>query len=235
MKIFKKSILFFGAVAILIFCSINCLAVSDGTNDVWHQAWTGTGYSWDAYSGSKSNIDITDVSYTIDGTTATVTMTTAGNMKPNTENVVYTMHLQSSESTYYWIFYSNGQGTIMGMGGFQGFASQIENPISGNIFTTSFEISDPNLDYNLIGFNVEHSDPDAEHGEAWWDYAPNSEAPWYSPGDDDTDTDDPSSNDDEDNTNDNNTPPEPGGTPGFEILTLIAAITISIIILRKRK
>jgi len=216
----KKYLLLVGAVVFLVVSSMSVSAVSDGTNDVWHQSWTGTGYAWEAYSGSKPNIDITDVSYSIQGTTATVTMTTSADMTTNSENVVYTAHLKSSDDSYYMLFYSNGQGAIMGMGNFQGYASQIENPISGNTFSASFEVSDPNLDYTVVAFNVEHSDIDNDQGEAWWDYAPNSEAPYYSAGAGEEDTD--TGNDD-------------SGTPGFELLVLLAALGISFIILRRKR
>lgn len=240
-KMMRNAITVMLGLLLLSSLAILVSAETDETNDVWHQVWTESGYQWDAYSGSKPNIDITDVSYSIDGSTATVTMTTKGDMSPNTENVVYTIHLQSTESTYYWIFYSNGQGTIMGMGNFQGFTSQFENPISGNTFSISFEIDDPNIDYTIVGFNAEHSDIDAEHGEAWWDYAPNSEAPYYGLSGDENgngdsgDTGDSGDNGDTDDGNQNTNTPPPSGTPGFEIVFLLIAIGIVYIFSRRKK
>jgi hypothetical protein len=223
----KIHILCISIITLLFMCNL-VSASSDGTNDVWHQSWTGTGYQWEAYSGSKSNIDITDISYSIDGSTATVSMTTVGNMADN-ENVVYTMHLQSSDSAYYMIMYSNGNGAVMGMGNYQGFSSQLTNPISGNKFTTSFEVSDPSANYEVIAFNVEHTNIDEEHGEAWWDYAPNSEAPYYGLGGDGNNNGD--SNGD---TGGGSSQPS-SGTPGFELLVVIAAIGIASIELKRRK
>ena len=231
MRIWKSSLLIIG-ISVLVLSSMTATAETDETGDVWHHEWTGTDYSWGAFSGSKPAIDISDVSYTIDGTQATVTMTTVGDMTPNTENVVYTMHLQSSESAYYMIVYSNGEGAVAGMGDFFGSGSQLDNPISGNTFTASFEISDPSAEYTVIGFNAEYSDPDDEHGEAWWDYAPNSQAPWFGMGGDGDGDGDGDGNGD--GNGDDGTPP-PSGTPGFETLAVIGAIAVALIILRKRK
>jgi len=223
----KIHIFCIGLITLLFMCNL-VSASSDGTNDVWHQSWTGSGYQWEAYSGSKSNIDITDVSYSIDGSTATVTMNTVGNMQDN-ENVVYTMHLQSSDSAYYMIMYSNGNGAVMGMGNYQGFSKQLSNPISGNTFTTSFEVSDPGANYNLIAFNVEHKNIDVEHGEAWWDYAPNSEAPYFGlGGGGDSNGDDNSGNGGDGSSQPSN------GTPGFELTIGLAAIALVFLLYRKR-
>jgi len=218
MKIRNKTIILLVGIAALIFFTINVAAAGDSSNDIWHQKWTGSAYSWEAYSESKNNIDISDVSYSIDGTTATLTMTTVGPMTPNTENVVYTMHLKSSDSAYYMIVYSNGEGGVVGMGEYAGFGSELENPIAGNKFTASFEISNPDATYSIVGFNVEHSDPDAEHGEAWWDYAPNTVAPYYSANG---------------GNGEQNGTPAPN-TPGFELLVLIISIG-TIIFIFKRK
>jgi len=230
----KIIILCIGTITLLFMCTL-VSASSDGTNDVWHQSWTGTGYQWEAYTGSKSNIDITDVSYSIDGTTATVSMTTVGNMQ-DSENVVYTMHLQSSDSAYYMIIYTNGNGAVMGMGNYQGFSKQLTNPLSGNTFTTNFEISDPSANYKVIAFNVEHTDIDAEHGEAWWDYAPNSEAPYYGlggGGDSNGDDNTGDGNDNSGNGGDGSSQPS-NGTPGFELTIGFAAIALVFLLYRKR-
>jgi len=218
----KKYLILVGAVVFFMLLSMNVYAVSDSESDVWHQKWTQTGYSWEAYSGSKPNIDITDISYTIDGSNATLTMTTAGDMTTDDENVVYTMHLESTESTYYWVYYSNGQGTVVGMGELAGYMTQLDNPISGNKFTASFEISDTSIDYTAIGFNTEHSDVNDQSAESWWDYAPNSEAPYYSA-------------DDGDKKGDENTGDGNSGTPGFEVIAILAAMAIVTIFYYRRK
>lgn len=230
MKIWKRSMLVLGAMLLLLFFSYSVSAVSDDTDDVWKHTYSETGYSWNKF-GSKPSIDITDVSYSINGNQATLTMKTVGNIVTNSRNTVYTMHLAYSDSAFYMVYYSDGNGVVLGQGSFSESPLQLEHTVSGNTFTGTFDVEDPNLDYQVIGFNVEHTDVDAETGDAWWDYAPNSEAPYYSSGGDGNNGND--NNNGDSNGDETNQPS--GGTPGFEILTLISAITISIIILRKRK
>ncbi len=230
MRLWKSQLMLI-ALVVMLCCSFTVSAVSDGTNDVWHQKWTGSGYSWEAYSGTKNNIDISDVSVSLNGNTATVTMTTVGSMTIDSENVVYTTHVTSGEDiTNYMIVYTNGQGSVVGMGDNMGFVEQLENPISGNTLTASFEVSDPSKDYSIYGFNVEHSNIDDNQGEAWWDYAPNDYAPYYSGGDgtggDDTGGGNGDGGDDE--------PPTPS-TPGFEIIGLISAVAVAFILLKKKR
>ena len=52
-------------------------------------------------------------------------------------------------------------------------------------------------------------------GEIWMDYAPGPYSPWYTGGDEDGDGDKP-----------------PTGTPGFETITVLAALGVALIILR---
>lgn len=66
-------------------------------------------------------------------------------------------------------------------------------------------------------YAVEYLTYGVTYGKAWYDYAPDSEAPFYSGGD-----------------GDGQTPLSPK-TPGFETLAVIAALGIAFIILRRRK
>ena len=222
MKLCKSSIVFV-SVAVMLLSSMAVSAESDSTGDVWHQTWSGSKWNWGASTDSKSNIDITDISYDISGTQATVTMTTVGAMSAGMEDdVVYTMHLKSAGSSYYMIVYTNSQGSVMGWGDYAGFMEQLDDPISGNTFTATFEVSNPDSDWQVYGFNVEYYEPGNEQGEAWWDYAPNSNAPWYTGGDGDGDSGNGGSS-------------GSSGTPGFETITVIAAVGIALIILRRKK
>lgn len=217
MKLWKSSMLIVGGIVALILMSVNVVAVNDDTGDIWHQTWSESENKmvWGAFTDNKDNIDITDVSYTISGTQATVTMTTVGAMSAGMgDDVVYTMHLKYGASSYYMIVYTNNQGSVMGWGDYAGFTEPLDNPISGNTFTATFEVSDPNANYQVIGFNVEYNEPGNDQGEAWWDYAPGSAAPWYTDGD----------------VNGGNN----GGTPGFETLATIAALGVALIILRRK-
>ncbi len=43
-------------------------SITDGTNDIWHwqQSAQGSTWSWQGNVGNKPNIDITEVSYSVD-------------------------------------------------------------------------------------------------------------------------------------------------------------------------
>ncbi len=223
MKIWRKGILILGAAAILVITSLSVSAIPDGTNDVGHQKWADTGYRWESYTATRDNIDATDISYEINGNQATVTMTTVGDMSTEKgADVVYTMHLKSKDLSYYMITYVGGMGSVMGFGDYGGFMEVLDAPITGNTFTATFELSNPNSDWQVYGFNVEYYEPGNEQGEAWWDYAPNSNAPWYTGGDGDGDGGNGGSS-------------GSSGTPGFEVITVIAALGIALIMLRRRK
>ena len=216
MKLWKSSMLIVGVV-VLLLSTLTVSAESDDAGDVWHWRVSETAWSWE-HSGGKPNIDITSVSYTITGSEATLTMTVAGTIE-DSEEIIYYMHLVGDdETTYYQAFYVNGEGMVMGYGGYSGFFEQLENPVSGNTFTATFEIDNPDATYSVWAYSGEYAEVGDESGEAWWDYAPNTYSPWYTGGDG--------------NGGDNG---GGGGTPGFETLAVIAALGAAFIILRRRK
>jgi len=241
MRIWKRIMLLIG-IYILLFSTINAIAEEDPTGDIYHQTATETGLTWDLYSGEKQHIDITDISYSISGSQATLTMTLADDIV-SSEFVYYYMHLRSSENSFYQALYSDENGIITGVGDFTGFYNIIDNPISGNIFTATFEVSDPNLEYKAWGWTGEFSDFSNQGGEGWLDYAPGTFAPWYSAGGGDGDgnggtgdgNDDDTNGDDGTGTNGDDGTDTTDGTPGFETLTIIAALGIAFILLRRKK
>ena len=92
------------------------------------------------------------------------------------------MHLRSDENSFYQALYSDGNGITTGVGDFAGFYTILDNPISGNMFTATFNVSDPNLEYTAWGWTGEFSDFSNQGGEGWLDYAPGTFAPWYTGG-----------------------------------------------------
>jgi len=221
MRIWKRNILLFVGIAVLLLSTLTVSAESDSTGDVWHWRVSETTWSWE-HSGGKPNIDITSVSHTITDSEATLTMTVAGTIQ-DSENIIYYMHLVGDdETTYYQAFYVNGDGAYILIGaGYQG--GELENPVSGNTFTATFEIDNPDATYSVWAYSAEYAEAGDESGEAWWDYAPDTYSPWYtSDGDDGT------------NGGDGNGGTG-GGTPGFETLAVIAALGIAFIVLKRRK
>lgn len=260
MKLWKSSMLIIG-VAILILSSIPVSAETetDPTGDIYHWRYSETAWSWGPYDGDKPNIDITSVSYEINGQQATLEMTVDGSIQ-DSENFIYFIHIVSDEGTYQ-AFYTNGLGMYGGTLGYQGQGGMLDNPVSGNTFTAVFDIQDPDATFTVWGEAIEYTSlEDTQTSEWWGDWAPATYAPWYT-GEDEEITcyrcnpqtgelesdifegdecptgwqaSPPDCEDDttEENGNDNG---DGDGTPGFEALALISAVAIALMILRRRK
>lgn len=224
MSMIRRSVLVAGVVVCILAMSGTVAALNDDTGDVWHYQETNGGWSWDKYSGEKPNLDITDISYSIEGTKATVTMRVNGEIE-TAEDITYMLHLDSDNGEYI-AYYNDDEAMIYGEGEFSGFYEPIDDPVSGDTFTATFEVENPDASYELWGATAESP----AGSEKWGDYAPSEYAPWDS-GDDDTDegdTDD-GDTDGEDDGTDGTDNGGNGGMPGFEILSLLGAIGITLL------
>ncbi len=255
MKFGKKTFLFFAVfIALIFFCSnVSAVNVSDGQGDVWKQKLTASGYSWNQAS-SRDNVDITSISYDLSGSQLTATLVVKGEIQSDANHVYY-IYLESSSGKY-MIYYASGTGGWAGENGYLGEGGSLTNPVSGNTFTATIEINHGDDSFDVHGYAMETVDGT----EAYWDYAPNTYAPYYEEestedsGDDEgtnsNDSDDtPDGEDTSDETGDGETNTDSententgdsggesgSGTPGFEILTLIAALAIALILINKRK
>lgn len=252
MRMLKKSILIFGAVVFLVFAGSSASAVTEGTGDIFHYKKTGDSWSWGAYSSGKSDIDLTSVDYSVSGSDVTVTLTVSGTIQTS-DKFFYYVYLESAEGKYF-IYYVNGFAMWAGTDGFSGEGGMITDfTASGGTFTATFTPTNPSNSFNVYGYAWEVlSTTDFVTADVWADYAPNTYAPWYTAGDDDLpdddDDDNPPVDDDDDNPpaddNDDDTGDAKGddddddedkGIPGFEIVTIIAAIAVALIILRRKK
>ncbi len=248
MKFGKKTFLFFAAfIALVFFCSnVSAVSESDLTGDVWVHQLGGSGMSYREYSGSRDNVDITSVSYELSDSTVTASLTVAGEIV-NDMYHTYIIYLENPSGQYY-ATYSAGSGMWIGTDKYGGEWGQLTDPISGDTFTAIFEINHPEDNFELYGSATESVDAT----EAYYDYAPNTYAPYY----EGTSNDETDSNESEntqngedqtvtegetdtgsENTEDNvDSDGDTGSdTPGFEILTAIAAISIALILLKKRR
>ena len=226
MKIRKSSIIIISLIT-LILSAFTVIAESDATGDVWHYTYTENKWSWELSTDSKPNIDIIDISYSIEGSQATLTMTVNGVIE-DSETIFYYMNMVADDGTYQ-AWYSNGNGLYVGQGEFSGSYGALDNPVSGSTFTAVFDIVNSDIDYTVYGYSVEYQDIGDEGGESWQDYAPNSLENNYAPwaglaggGDDDN-----SGNGDTQDGNDGSS----SGTPGFEMIALLIAISVALIIL----
>jgi hypothetical protein len=159
----------------------------------------------------------------------------------------------------YQVVYSNNYGaySYFGLDGFsmeQGDYGELTNPVSGNTFTATFEIAhfDPAFEVSgmIMGADPMHA-TDEELAFFWMDVTSNLLS--FTTGEDDEDDNDEDESDidegDEDTTGDDEDIITPngddtggdgngdtgGGTPGFEIITFMVAITIMFIILKRKK
>jgi len=229
-------------VVVLIGASFTVAAetVTDPTGDVWHHPNNGVEGSWSGTVTNKPNIDITQISATMSGGNFTLTLTVAGTIdKSSSSNVYYSVTCNTTDSQYH-ILLSNGYEQ-----GIQAIPSEhdVENNgvlnVSGNTLSAVFvNMGNPTATIvDVWGTVTQYAQPGpgATTREYWEDWAPDSKIPFNT-----TQTGNQGNIPGENpgNTNNGNTT---GGnnagkkTPGFEILPVIAAVTISAIILRRRR
>lgn len=192
-------------------------SIKDPTNDILHYHWNNGRYGWKMNSGNKPNIDITEINYAMSENKMRMSLTVDNNIL-DSEMISYHMHLNTSDSYYYFIWL-NGEGVGMATTtdgtSFQGDINP-DITASGNTVTATFNIIGSSTKIEeLWGFAAEYTEYGDTSAEWWVDYAPNEESPYT------VDTN-PTKGD------------VSGGTPGFELFTLIAAIGIAFIFLRKR-
>lgn len=216
MKIRKSSMLFLVGAA-LISISISVTAESDSSGDVYYFNGVDAEVIWEFY-GDKEHIDVTDASYGISGSDIIVSLTVSDSIS-NHKKIQYYIILKTDITSYYAIDYSNESGMATGNGNLAGYVDTDPEFIlstDGKTISYTFSDVDTSLDYTLKAYAVEYLSYGITYGEAWYDYAPNAMAPWHTSGAGGSDG-------------------ESRGTPGFETITLIAAIGIALIALRKRK
>jgi hypothetical protein len=203
-------------------------SISDGTGDIWHwaQSVSGTGWSWQGNIGNKPNIDITEISYTVNDNKITLSLTVSGTIQ--TSDKVYYWVYYNSTDTQYWFSYTNGSGGGYGMKGMN-FTSQENVTISGNTISVVLDALGDTSKVELWGWTAEYTTVgiDQTMNEWWGDWAPNSKLPFTPNTGGNTDN-----NTAGDTTGGKNTGTK---TPGFEVFPVIAAVAIAAIFLRKRR
>ena len=238
----SKYVIILGAILALVTASFNVSAETDSTGDLFHAIGDGT---YEIYNDAKDDIDITDISYTASDTQLTVTLTVDGTIQDEQlfGYFVYVV-LEGTTGYNYWGSYTNGIGYV-----FDTTLSEHLVTKDSNTLTFTFDIDDAASVANVWAWAYELAAIGSE--ELWADWAPDSYFPAYALfyGEDDTEEEDTGEEDTgeedtgEEETNGEETTGEDdtgdeeggGGTPGFELLVLIAAIAVALIILRKRK
>ncbi|MBU0496848.1 MAG: hypothetical protein KKC68_05470 [Candidatus Thermoplasmatota archaeon] len=229
----RNGIILLVVIASLIFsCSIAAAeTLSDPTGDVYRWTNTASGWSWQYNVGDKPDIDITQLSAEVTGSTLTLTLKVDGTIQ-NSENIVYWAYYNSTDTTY-WMSWANSEG--------MGFATQTSETggnfgtgnvsASGDTITCTFDIIGDDTAVNFYAYASEFTEMNDISNEWWGDWAPNDQSP-YTPDTSGDDTGGDTSGGTDDNSSGGTPPPK---TPGFEAVLLIGALAIAMILLRKRE
>jgi hypothetical protein len=227
MKLRSYGIVIVSVLVLLGSCfTAAATSISDGTGDIWHWAQTGTSWSWQGNVGNKPNIDITEVSYTVNEDKITLSLTVSGTIQTS-DKVVYWVYYNTTDSTY-WFTYTNGTGFGMGMQGMN-ITSGENVTVSGNSISVELDVVGDTTDVELWGWAHEYTSDSPTTGEWWGDWAPNSK--FTGDMDDDTNGD----TGDDTNGDDGNGDTAKPSTPGFELFAVIAAVAVALILLRRRR
>ena len=245
MKIWKNSILIILIVSLLISisASISAETITDDTNDVYY-------YTFNAQNGKyslstkniqdKGHVDIISASYEIDGNTLNMSMTVSEeipgfSMMSTCTYILYYGDPDNTNNGWHTASYiSTGTATYQTIEGGTQNIGYLTDPISddGKTFSASFEIQTTNPDFEFWATameiqtdisNIDPENPQNFETKTYVDVAPFGPGEWsgsmFLPKGG-------SSSADDDNG---------GGRPGFEILTLIVAVGIFFIIIKRKK
>jgi len=215
-------------ISILMLSSMTVSAETDASGDVFH--WKGFDWhNWNWNVADRPNIDIIDISYLTEDR-LTVSMNVLGSF--NTGLSLYHLWFNSSDA-YYHVSYIPESGVDPIVTAFPtdftpedlatweppAFETSV---VEGTLTATIDWITDDHTMTGFYGWAQEWNTQEEMAVEAWYDFAPNDNS-WFG------DYDDYYGN------SGNNGNPPPSGTPGFETLTVIAAIGAALIILKRRK
>jgi PKD repeat protein len=177
-KLKNSTIVIISLLVLLVSCfSASAIDISDATGDVWHwaQSVSGTGWSWNGNVGDKPNIDITDISYTVNDNKVILSLKVSGTIQTS-DKVVYWVYYNSTD-TNYWFSYTNGSGGGFGMKGIN-FTSTEDVSISGNTISVALDALGDTSEVSLWGYAAEYTEVGDQTAEWWGDWAPNDEFPY---------------------------------------------------------
>ena len=236
MKIWKIYIIMIG-VLILILSSTSVSAETDATGDVYHWKMVDSTWSWQQSILPKAHIDITELTYTVNGNQITITMKVAGNVQIS-ENVAYMAWINTSDATYN-MYLINDQKFVMAMSEIGGGmpAMNTDVTVSGNTISGTVElVGTDEASSELWGYAWEYTQFGDTNQEWWGDWIPGTYAPfWGQEGEGDGDGEGEGDGDDTNGEGSGNGGNGSSGTPGFEAIAVITALAIAIIFLRRRK
>ena len=192
--------------------------ITDPANDVFY---------WDiglqaANIATKPNIDIREITYSFQGDTLTLTMRVQGTISAAV-NHYYFIELETDDGGQYVVMSALGGASAVCSRDDAGYQDGVAS-VSGSTITGTLPMASPSTTVtHFSGIGQEYG-PAGEFGSEWWiDYAPDSVIPAQ------YQTPPPGGNG-------GTTPPGSApGTPGFELIAVLAALGAAFILIKKRK
>jgi PGF-CTERM protein len=244
MKLIKTRMVLVGITTLLLLFTFTAAAttITDGTGDVWEWTETGNTWGWEKNVTDKPNIDITQVTAAVNGDKVLLEMTVAGSIE-NSENIVYWMYYNTSDANYI-VSWTNNTGNGHALKLAQNNSGFKDEPVysvnvSGNTISATFLIPGGTTNPQFWAWAVEYTVLNSPTSQWWGDWAPNTRVPTSNPVNgtsDKNNTGNTTENDTGNNTgNDTNGTSSGSQTPGFEIITVVAALAVAAVLLRKRR
>jgi len=245
MKIWKSIILFVSVTVMLL--SIMTVSAdkteSDPTGDVAHWEYTTGKWGWNLNIENKPDIDITELKQSLQDGKMTLEIVVAGTIQ-TAELYAYSAWFNTSDA-YYMFYWTNGEGGGLAMNTMGGFnVSQADVQVNGNTISATFDvIGEDTTAETFWGYAWQYTNmADYETAEWWGDWAPETHAPFSGDNVDDDDSGDGDNvgDDDDDDVGDDDDDGDGGSsgsseTPGFETIAVLAAVGLTLIILKRRK
>jgi len=228
MKLWKYSILIV-SVSMLVLSSgvASAQTITDGQNDVIKS----TGGATFQTGQSKPDVDVKQITCTIDGTTLTLELEIYGTIQ-QANPYAYFATVETTDFQYdISMFYGDGSADVSDNAGSDYLPDNPELVVGEHTMSAVFEIQGDATIVEIFGHAT------YQVTEMLQDWAPDSRNPLYSEigdtGDNDTGGND-TGDDGNDNGGNNGNTSKPS-TPGFEAIAVIAAVGLALILLKRRK
>jgi len=218
------------ALYILICASITASAISffDPTGDVSY----GNASEYFGEVDNRPNVDITELSVIVKRNSVMLNLTVAGGIQIS-EDVIYEAYVNSTDTQYIMILNNNDYIIGVSMDKSSGVREYANGSVTvtGDTLSAVFNLRGNTSMVTIYGYTEERTlTQSGSTSDRWIDNAKYT----YTPPSIDTDVN--TTNNTGGNNTNSDTGTSPGKeTPGFELLPVIAAVTITTILLRRRR